>query len=557
VKENLREILARSAQKWAPLPPFEIERPKVKEHGELSTNLAMILAKTAKRNPKEVAQEIVSSLNDPEGIVESVTVAGGGFLNFVLKKSAWQKSLREIISQGEKFGYADEGKGKKVVVEFVSANPTGPLHIGNARGGPLGDVMTRLLEMTGHQVTREYYINDVGGQIDKLGESLLHWIRNEGNESATPPEGYQGEYVRELARIAMEKLGDKIPGNEKEAALVLGQFGIDQMLKEIRENCEEMGIRFDSWIHEEDILKKETPAILDSLKNKNVTIEKEGAVWLASQDEFLKDRECVLIRSDGRPTYFANDIAYHVGKYKRGFDRIINVWGSNHHGHVPRIQAAMKCLDYDPDKIETVLYQYVRVKRGESAVKMSKRGGTFVTAREVLDEVGRDAFRFFLLMRAPESHLDFDLELAKRHTQENPVYYVQYAHARLAAIFRKAKEMGILESEGEGVRLALLDLEEEIEMIRMIREYPEEVERAASRLEPHRIPHYLLELTKLFQSYYTKAKEDPRYKVLSGDIDTSQAKMYLCRALKLTLSQGLKLMGISAPDVMVQETTED
>jgi arginyl-tRNA synthetase len=556
VKKKLREILIRSAQKWAPLPPFEIERPKVKEHGELSTNLAMVLAKAAKKNPKELAQEIVSSLKDPEGIVESVTVAGGGFLNFVLKKGAWQESLREIVSQGKRFGFFEEGKGRKVVVEFVSANPTGPLHIGNARGGPLGDVIASLLQQTGHEVVREYYVNDVGGQIDKLGESLLYWIRNEGSESAIPPEGYQGEYVKELARAAMEKLGDRIPDDGREAIRVLGQFGIDQMLKEIRQDCEEMGIYFDSWIHEKTVLVSgETDKILEALRKKNVAAEKEEALWLATQDEFLKDRECVLVRADGRPTYFANDIAYHVGKYKRGFDRIINVWGSNHHGHVPRIKAAMNCLDYDPDKIETVLYQYVRVKRGESAVKMSKRGGTFVTAREVLDEVGRDAFRFFLLMRAPESHLDFDLELAKRHTVENPVYYIQYAHARLASIFRKAKEMGLIESEGgfPSVRLSLLDLEEEIEMIRMIHEYPEEVVRAALRLEPHRIPHYLLELTKLFQSYYTKAKEDPRYKVLSGDIDTSQAKMYLGAALKLTLSQGLALMGISAPEVMVQE----
>ena len=551
MKEKLQKILISSAQQWAPLPPFEIERPKVAAHGELSTNLAMILAKRLGRKPQEVAQELIQSLQDPDHLIRKVTVAGAGFINFTLSPQAWQQSLREVIQSGAQWGRSDASRGKRAVVEFVSANPTGPLHIGNARGGPLGDTIAALLEATGYEVTREYYVNDVGGQIDKLGESILYWIHNNFNREGSPPEGYPGEYVYELAVLAKEKFSEKINRWDQKKA---GQFGIDEMMREIESDCKEMGIRFDSWVKENEILgSNKTDQVIQELKKKGVTVEKEGAVWFAPQDEFLADRESVLVRSDGRPTYFANDIAYHRDKYHRKFDRIINIWGSNHHGHIPRLKAAMKFLGYDPDRLETTLYQFVRVKRGQEVVKMSKRGGNFVTAREVLDEAGREAFRFFLLMRAPESHLDFDIELARRHAQENPVYYVQYAHARLAAIERKAAELNIPPPLSLRVRLELLDLPEEIELIRLLNEYPEEVKRAAFRLEPHRIPFYLLELTKHFQSYYTKAKEDPRYKVLSPDIDTSQAKMYLCAALKLTLSQGLKLLGVSAPEVMVQE----
>ncbi|MBI3541240.1 MAG: arginine--tRNA ligase [Deltaproteobacteria bacterium] len=553
MKQKLQKIVTEAAQTWAPLPPFEMERPKVREHGELATNLAMLLAKKAGLPPQKVAQQIMDHLKDEEGMIESVSMAGAGFLNFVLKKKFWQESLREIHGAGERFGCNHDGQGKKVNIEFVSANPTGPLHIGNARGGPLGDALASLLEASGYQVVREYYINDVGGQIDKLGASILYWIKNAGRDDVLPPEGYQGDYVKELAQEAVKTLGKKIENKKEEDLLpILGRFGMDTLLKEIQRDCADMMIRFDSWVSERTLLvSKETDKILEQLKEKKVTLEKEGAIWLAPNDEFTKDRECVLVRSDGRPTYFANDITYHVQKYRAGFDRMINVWGSNHHGHVPRAKAANQCLGLDPEKIETVLYQYVRVKRGNEAVKMSKRGGNFVTAREVLDEVGKDAVRFFLLMRAPESHLDCGLERAKSQSQENPVYYVQYAYARLCAIERKALEQKIPPLNPQSVNLALLDLPEEIEMIRKIHEYPEEISRAAARLEPHRIPFYLVELAKMFQSYYTKAREDVRYRVLSTDVDTSHAKMYLCATLKQILAQGLKLLGVSAPEVMV------
>ncbi len=548
MKEKLRKILQSAAKKWEPLPNFDLERPKVKTHGELSANLAMILARREKANPQLIAQEIISEIQkekDSKSFIETMSIAGGGFLNFVLKKNLWQKSLQKVFS--DSFGSSNLGQGKKVVVEFVSANPTGPLHIGNARGGPLGDAIAALLQAVGYEVTREYYVNDVGGQIDKLGESILYWICEGNNPDAKGPEGYQGDYVKELAQEATK---NKI----KNEAHALGRFGIHRLMEQIRQDCKDMRIHFDVWIHEKEILGSgKTEAVLKEMEKRGVTKKEEGALWFADpQNQFLQDRECVLERSDGRPTYFANDIAYHLEKYKKGYDRLINIWGSNHHGHVPRVKAAVQCLGEDPEKIETVLYQYVRVKRGKDAVKMSKRGGNFVTAREVLDEVGADALRFFLLMRAPDSHLDFDLELAKTHSQENPVYYVQYAHARLASIERKAAEQGIVLKNGS-VKLDLLNLPEELEMIRLLLEYPDEILRAAQKLEPHRIAFYLLELTKLFQSYYTKAKEDDRYRVISSDVDTTLVKLYLCRALKLTLEKGLKILGVSAPELMTQE----
>lgn len=536
MKEKVREIILRKIP--GPFPPFEIERPALRLHGDFSTNLALLLGRERKEKPVEVAKKIAALLGSEKDFFERIEVAGPGFINFFLKKSVWQESLREIEQMGDRFGECSLGKGKKVLVEFVSANPTGPIHIGNARGGPLGDMIAALLETTGYEVTREYYVNDVGGQIDKLGESIL--ASRKGGDVI----GYQGDYVKDLAEASKNA---NVPDDK------LGLFGIELMLKEIQRDCDEMGIRFDSWIHEKEILDSgKTNKAFVALKEKGVVLEKEGAWWLATQDEFLQDRECVLVRSDGRPTYFANDIAYHADKYRRNFDRIINIWGSNHHGHIPRLQAAMKSLGFDPNKMETVLYQYVRVKRGNEAIKMSKRGGNFVTAREVLDEVGKDAFRFFLLMRAPESHLDFDLELAKTESQENPVYYVQYAHARLASLFRKAVEKGVPFSPAK-VNLSLLDLPEEIDLIQLLHLYPDEILLAATRLEPHRIPFYLLELARAFQSYYSKAKEDDRYLVVGRDVDTSQAKMYLCAQLKKTIAKGLKLIGVSAPEVMHHE----
>ncbi len=571
MKEKLRKILHDTFQitsqkeGWsASLPAFEVERPKVKEHGDLSSNIAMLLARPLKLAPRVVGEALLRHLQDPEQILAQSGLAGAGFLNFRFKKEAWQQLLSQVYAAGDRFGTSKVGQGKKVVIEYVSANPTGPLHIGNARGGPMGDVIAALLQWTGYQVVREYYLNDVGGQIDKLGESILCELRaieNPDQITETPQaeRHYTGSYVREIALAAQQELSGKLKVDEEEQKRILGKFGVQFLFEEIKRDCDAMGISFDSYVHEKTILVSQlTDEMIKLLKERGVTQEKEGALWFTPEgagEDALADRESVLVRSDGRPTYFANDIAYHVGKYRNHYDRLINVWGSNHHGHVPRVQAAVKALGFDPQRIETVLYQYVRVKRGNDLLKMSKRAGNYVTAREVLDEVGKDAFRFFLLMRAASSHLDFDLELAKQQSQENPVYYVQYAHARLCSIFRKASEQGIKLAAQPA--LEKLDLPEELRLIALIQEFPDEVLLAAERLEPHRIPFYLLELAQAFQSYYSLAKQDPKYRVLGSDVDTTQAKMYLCHILKTTLAQGLKLIGVTAPEIMTGGLTHE
>ncbi len=524
----------------------EIERPTAEQFGDFSTHVAFVLAKKMGKKPREIADEIQSAFVNSEGLIESVSVAGAGFLNFRIKPEKWIESLGEISKKGSRFGSSEFHKGKKALVEFVSANPTGPLHIGNARGGPLGDAISSLLEAVGYQVTREFYVNDVGGQIDKLGESILAHYQNLVGVAHTGKTelGYQGNYVEDLARRAYEKYGKNIPPSDE-----LGEFGINLLQTEISQDCLAMGIRFDSWVHEKEIIKKKTPPVLDLLKKSGVTYEKEGAVWFAPRDDFLADRECVLERSDsGRPTYFANDIAYHAAKYDRGFDLMVNVWGSNHHGHVPRILAALKVLGHDPSLLKTVLYQYVRIKRGAEAVKMSKRGGNFIVAREILDEVGVDPFRFFLLLKSPEAHLDFDIDLAKKQSSENPVYYVQYAHARICSIFKKAGGAGQIDFDPE--MIARLLLPEEVKIAKELLDFPWVVEKAARELNPHLVAYYLMDRTRLFQHYYDRAREDPRYRVVSDDPQQTRAKLFFVGCVRQVLRNGLGILGISAPEQM-------
>ncbi|MBI4412025.1 MAG: arginine--tRNA ligase [Deltaproteobacteria bacterium] len=552
IKDSLKQVIEQAIKKAYPeiQASVQLEKPSNPQFGDFATNAALVLSKGVKKNPRDVAQAILQNLSDKEGIIESFSIAGPGFLNFKIKPAKWIEALGEVSSQGERFGKTDAHKGEKVVVELVSANPTGPLHIGNARGGPLGDAIASLLESVGYEVVREYYVNDVGGQIDKLGLSVLYCLGRAVDKNDI---GYQGEYVKELSQSVLNDLGEQnIPPDLTEAAGMVGPVGVELMMQDIRKDCEAMAIRFDSWVHEKDFLEKgTTQKIIEELKKKKVTVEKEGALWFVPQDEFLEDRECVLVKSDGRPTYFANDIAYHADKYRRGFHRLVNIWGANHHGHVPRVQAAMKALGYDPEKLQTVLYQYVRVVRGKETVKMSKRAGDFVTAREVLDEVGKDPLRFFLLMRAPESHLDFDLELAKKHSAENPVYYVQYAHARISSIFAKAAEAGIKPPAVYDAKyVGCLNLSEEVALAQLMVDFPFVVELAAEKLDPHRIAYYLLDLARAFQHYYDRARGDDRYRVITEDKARTEAKLFFVGCFRQVMRNGLALLGISAPERM-------
>lgn len=572
IKEILKNMVFEAVKRAYPLGEAQvfIEKTSRPEFGDFTTNIALLLAKELEKPARSVAEKIISALHDEGGYLSKTSLAGPGFINFTITSRQWIESLSQIMEEGASYGTSRQALGyspigQKIVVEFVSANPTGPLHIGNARGGPLGDVIASLLQATGCHVVREFYVNDVGGQIDKLGISILEHYKKLSGVKGTGEEalGYKGDYVQEIAEKALKHFGPEIlQSDEKSAYLKLGQFGMEVLQEEIRRDLKDMGICFDSWVHEKNILaERTTEKIIDELKKKGMTCEKEGALWFAPKgdtpkgdspnDEFIGDRESVLVRSDGRPTYFANDIAYHAEKYRRGFERLINVWGSNHHGHVSRILSAMKVLGHDPQKISTILYQYVRVKRGNDAVKMSKRGGDFITAREVLDEVGRDAFRFFLLMRSPEAHLDFDIEDAKKQSSENPVYYVQYAHARISSIFVKASDFQLIPPSGfHSHFVENLALDEEIHLAKKLLEYPSVVFEAAHDLAPHRVTYYLLESARLFQQYYDKARGDERYRVVSDNIPTSTAKLFLLGCIRQVLRNGLNLLGLSAPEKM-------
>ena len=525
---------------------WTVERPQKSEHGDFSTNAAMVLAKTLNTKPRELAAQIIKAVHDPDSIIDKMDIAGPGFINFKIKNEAWQKTLTLLMPLEDII--PNIGQGRKVLVELVSANPTGPLHIGNARGGPLGDAIAALLQKTGHKVVKTFYSNDIGGQVDRLGTSLLHWVKTiKKMETQLPHEGYFGEYVQELACEAIRDLKISATlGDETLLAQKLSHYGVKKLNEEIRSDCEAMGISFDEWVYESDIRKnKGLENIIDCLRKNHVTREAEGALWFAPQDDFMQDRESVLIRSSGEPTYFADDIVCHDDRYKSGYETIIDVWGSNHHGHVPKIKAALKVLGHNPDKLEAILYQYVRVVRGQEIVKMSKRAGNFVIAREVLDEVGRDAFRFFLLMRAASAHLDFDIALARQQSQENPVYYVQYAHARICSILSKAPHQPPCAPD-----CSLLDLEEEINLIKILNDYPTTLYEATLQREPHRLVFYLLDLARHFQSYYSRAKKDGRFKVLSEDVDRTHAKLYLVKIIKEVLSDALNLLGVSAPHEM-------
>lgn len=575
LKEKLQEAIRKAGeryqQKFAQDLDLEIERPKQDEHGDFASNVALVLASQVGEKPRPFAEAIRHFFEDPEGFVESVTIAGPGFLNFRLTQAAWQRSLVQV--EAPHFARPNLGAGKKVLIEYVSANPTGPLHVGNARGGPIGDSLARVLTQCGYDVTTEYYVNDVGGQVRRLGHSILHWMKVDvGQTNDLPEEGYFGDYIKELAKKAANEADrDYLDLPEEESIDLLSSWGMRQLLEEIRSDCVAMGSSFDRWVYEHE-LRKEVDGIIETLKEKGVTRKHEGALWFVPEvptseqgerppqstagpprsvaEEQETNRESVLVRQTGEPTYFADDIVCHVKRYREGFDRIINIWGANHHGHVPRIKSAVQALGYDADSIDVVLYQYVRVCRGQEIVKMSKRAGNYVTAREVLEEVGTDAMRFFLLQRAASAHLDFDLELAKKESIENPIYYIQYAHARIASIGRKAEQKGLKAPDFEEIDPGLLHLPEELDLVKFLFEYPETIGKSAKELAPHHIAFYLLELARKFHAYYSRAKEDPRYRVLADDIDRVRAKLYLLRVVKSVLADGLQILNLTAPEEM-------
>ena len=517
---------------------FLVEIPKDQRNGDFSSNVALVLSKKLNSNPFELAQGIVKKIQDKFEF-EKIEAVKPGFINFYLSPKYLQDQVKKIIEEGSSYGSLILGNGRNVSVEFVSANPTGPLHIGNARGGPLGDTIANVLSKAGYSVTREYLHNDVGGQVERLGESIyfsLHQDQIKENYEIQ----YQGDYIKELAEQVEESLASDDGLSQEEFIEKAGKLAVELMLTEILKDCESMGIKYDK-VRKESDLRKEVPAVLEKIQK--FTKEKDGALWFAPNDEFLKDRETVVKKSDGNYTYFASDIAYHNEKMSKN-DFIIDILGSNHSGHVPRIVAVINALGYDPNNFRCILYQYVQLKRGNRILKMGKRYGTFVTVKEVIDEVGKDAFRFFLLTPRTQTHMDFDLELAKKKSSENPVFYVQYAYARIASIFVKNKESKIENGELEKVDLSPLSTFEEMNVIRYLTTFPYLVEEVANNLEVNAFVNYSVELANLFHKFYEANQ------VISKDEKLTQARLALLRATQITLKNTLDLLGVNVPEKM-------
>jgi arginyl-tRNA synthetase len=547
IRQGLESCFADGSLASGEIPAIVIEKPAHEEHGDFATNVAMLMARSEKKAPKVIAAILIGHIDRSGDIFDRIEIAGPGFINFHIKTGFWQNTLRAVAAAGDSFGKSRIGAGKKGQVEFVSANPTGPLHIGHGRGAATGDAIASVLAAAGFDVFREYYINDAGNQMFTLGKSIyLRYLEHFGQTVEFPENCYQGDYIKDIARDAIAEFGDKYTrADETEALQVFSKFGGDIILKGIDADLKDFGITFNNWYSEQSLFDDgKVDKALEMMKQKGLIYEHEGALWFRTTD-FGDDKDRVVVRSNGATTYFASDIAYHFEKFERGFDWVIDVWGADHHGYVPRLKGVVKGHDRDPEDLKIVLVQLVALLRDGVPVAMSTRSGEFVTLKEVVDEVGRDAARFFFLMRRSDSQLDFDLELAKRQSTDNPVYYVQYAHARICSIFENAQEKGLaLPSDMDTIPLDKLTTSEEMAIIRKINSLPEIVEGSALNFEPHRITYFLQELAGQFHSFYNKNR------VIGEDAELSMARLFLLKCIGQTLKNALAILGISAPERM-------
>jgi len=532
-------------------PSIGVEAPRDATHGDVASNVALAIAKAERKSPRAIAEIIKAVIVLPPEVSE-VSVAGPGFINFRMAPEYWHSEMRRAASAGKEFwkptGWEIRpGAGRKVQVEFLSANPTGPVTVGHGRNAVLGDAIARLYEAAGFDVTREYYFNDGGRQMKLLGESVrVRYLEEYGIEAPFPPDGYQGEYIRDIARALKAHRGDELV-NVTELE-VFRAVAVEAIMGDIKRTCERLKVRFDVYTNELDLLNAGlVDAVLAALRERDLIVEKDGAVWLRAEPLGLP-KDAVLVRSgpDRQPTYRTPDIAYHIEKLKRGFDLIVDVFGSDHIGEHQQVVAAVKALGHDVAAIRAIIYQFVTLTRGGEKVKMSTRKATYVTLDELIDEVGVDVVRFFFLFRKSDSQLDFDLELAKKQAPENPVFYVQYAHARLASIFREGEKIGLsLPADPSEINLNLLGAEE-LDLVRRAVGLPEVMTAAAEALEPHRIPFYLLELAGEFHRYYNK----PTNRIIGPDRELSMARMFMAEILKSAIAGGLELLGVSAPERM-------
>lgn len=527
-------------------PPMAVEEPKLDAHGDYSSNMAMVMASVQKMAPRKIAEAIIHHLDDPDGIIAKTEIAGPGFINFFIGPSAWGPFLRGIHEADETFGKSDMGRGERVQVEFVSANPTGPLHVGHGRGAAVGDTVANVLEWCGYDVQREYYINDSGRQINTLGRSVfMRYQERMGQSVPFPEDCYQGDYIRDIAGELAEQRGQSLLGTEEDAAVdICARYAADQILAGIREDLEAFHVRFDQWFSEQSLYDSaKVEKSIQDFRDRGLIYEKDGALWCKTSD-YGDEKDRVVVRQNGLTTYFASDIAYHQDKYERGFDRVIDVWGADHHGYIPRMSASVEAAGRRREQFQVILVQLVNLLRGGEPVAMSSRAGEFVTLKEVVDEVGADAARFLFLTRHQDSKLDFDLEVAKRKTNDNPVYYVQYVHARISSILAKALERGVSTLNPENGDPTRLETPEEIGLIKMMTRYPEVVETAGRLLEPHRITYFLMDLASGFHAYYNK------HRVLTDDPDLTAERLYLVRTIKIVIRNGLRLLGVSTPETM-------
>ncbi|MEN8688677.1 MAG: arginine--tRNA ligase [Desulfobacterales bacterium] len=527
-------------------PEVNVEKPKVEAHGDFSTNFAMVIASLQKMAPRKVAQAIVDQLNDSGRLLEKIEIAGPGFINFYVTPAAWHPVLLEIQKTDRRFGASELGGGQRVQVEFVSSNPTGPLHVGHGRGAAVGDSVANILAFCGYEVQREYYINDSGRQIQTLGRSVFLRYRELFGKSAPFPEDcYQGDYIREIAgRIKDQQSDGLLHREEGEAVMYCARTAAGDIMEGIREDLALFGVSFDKWFSEQSLYDSgEVDRILTESRERDIIYEKDGALWFKTSD-LGDEKDRVVVRQNGQTTYFASDIAYHNDKYRRGFQRVIDVWGADHHGYIPRMQAAIEACGHKRNQFQVILVQLVNLLRGGQPVAMSTRAGEFVTLRDVIDEVGKDAARFIFLTRHYESPLDFDLEVAKQQTNENPVYYVQYVHARISSIIRKAVENGMANVQWDETAIARLLEIEEIQLIKTLAQYPETVAASAEKLEPHRITFFLMNLAAAFHAYYNK------HRVLSEDPVLSRGRLVLVESIRKVIRNGLALLGVDAPDKM-------
>jgi arginyl-tRNA synthetase len=543
----LQEAVARAQQEGALAstapPEIVLEHPQNPEHGDFASGVPLKLARIMKMSPLMIAEKIIQYLTLPSE-VDRAWIAAPGFINFTLRQDWIVKQVESILVAGDSYGNLELGEGKRVQVEFVSVNPTGPLHVGHGRGAVLGSTLANVLSVAGYTVQKEYYINDMGNQIYNFGRSLYaRYQQCLGKDVAMPANGYLGNYLIDLAKEIIDEQGEKFLFLcENEAIPALAEIGINKMLQKIREDLKLLNVEFDVWFSERSLYEgKQYDKVMALLRSGSYIVDRENAVWFESS-LLGEDKDNVLVRSDGSPTYFASDVAYHYNKFvERKFDWVIDIWGADHQGHVSRMKAVLKALGIDPERLKIIICQLVTLRRGQELVKVSKRSGDIITLREVLEEAGADACRFFFLSRSADSQMDFDLELAQKQSTDNPVYYVQYAHARIASILRFAGEKIKNYEDGD---VSLLNSEPELALIRRLILLPEIIERVAVTLEPHHLPYYAQELATAFHSFYKQCR------VVSQDEALSKARLKLVKAAQIVLAKVLRLMGMSAPEKM-------